>query len=240
MAWFALMVIVISIWLIRSERVDIVTGFGLLVAGFVVTLLAMGLAIIGFTAVWRHGRQGVARAGLGFAISVAILAWPAATLVRAIGLPRLNDVTTDLDAPPIFSQSRGALQARAGRVPPDLAPQVRAAQREAYPQIGPVLLDFTPQEAFDTALDALKAYGLQIIEAVPPGPRGGTGRIDAVDRTLLLRLADDVTVRVRPRMDGARIDIRSASRIGDHDLGANARRVRALAEAIAVEATQAR
>jgi uncharacterized protein (DUF1499 family) len=39
-------------------------------------------------------------------------------------------------------------------------------------------------------------------------------------------------VRVRPRADGARIDVRSASRIGKHDFGQNARRVRAYLEEI--------
>ena len=37
-----------------------------------------------------------------------------------------------------------------------------------------------------------------------------------------------MVVRVRPAPDGARIDYRSASRYGRHDLGGNAARVRAL------------
>jgi uncharacterized protein (DUF1499 family) len=68
--------------------------------------------------------------------------------------------------------------------------------------------------------------GWRIIEAVKPGGRMGLGRLEAVDRTFLLRLPDDVTVRIRPRADGTRIDVRSASRIGTHDLGANAARIR--------------
>jgi uncharacterized protein (DUF1499 family) len=61
---------------------------------------------------------------------------------------------------------------------------------------------------------------------VRPGGRLGLGRIEAIDRTFLLRIPDDITVRIRPRADGARIDVRSASRIGNHDLGENARRIR--------------
>jgi uncharacterized protein (DUF1499 family) len=53
-----------------------------------------------------------------------------------------------------------------------------------------------------------------------------------VARTFLLRLPDDVTVRVRPRADGARIDVRSVSRIGRHDLGANAARIRAFLDEV--------
>jgi uncharacterized protein (DUF1499 family) len=66
-----------------------------------------------------------------------------------------------------------------------------------------------------------------VIEAVPPGGRVGLGRIEAIDRTFLLRMPDDITVRIRPRADGARIDVRSASRLGTHDLGQNAQRIRA-------------
>ena len=69
-----------------------------------------------------------------------------------------------------------------------------------------------------------------MIEAVKPGGRFGAGRLEAVDRTVRLRLPDDVTVRIRPRADGTRIDVRSASRIGRHDLGANAARIRRFLE----------
>jgi hypothetical protein len=43
---------------------------------------------------------------------------------------------------------------------------------------------------------------------------------------------DYVVVRIRPGQDGARVDVRSASRYGRSDLGANASRVRALIEDI--------
>ena len=39
-------------------------------------------------------------------------------------------------------------------------------------------------------------------------------------------------LRIRPRADGSRVDVRSASRIGTHDLGQNARRIRAYLEEI--------
>jgi uncharacterized protein (DUF1499 family) len=60
-----------------------------------------------------------------------------------------------------------------------------------------------------------------------------------VDRTLLLRLPDDITVRIRPRADGTRIDIRSASRLGHHDFGANAARIRRFLEEVSELAIKA-
>ncbi|MGQ3284797.1 DUF1499 domain-containing protein, partial [Bosea sp. (in: a-proteobacteria)] len=62
--------------------------------------------------------------------------------------------------------------------------------------------------------------------------RSGAGRIEAVARARLLRTAEDITIRMRPRADGSRIDIRSASRIGPHDLGINAARIAAFAEEV--------
>src|SRR5262249_11973650 len=58
------------------------------------------------------------------------------------------------------------------------------------------------------------------------------GIIEAVARTPMLGFRDDVVVRIRSTIDGARIDVRSASRYGRHDLGTNAKRVRSLIEDI--------
>src|SRR6266851_2196550 len=58
------------------------------------------------------------------------------------------------------------------------------------------------------------------------------GLIEAVARTPIMGFRDDVVVRVRPAQEGARVDVRSASRYGRSDLGANASRVRALIEDI--------
>jgi len=58
------------------------------------------------------------------------------------------------------------------------------------------------------------------------------GIIEAVARTPILGFRDDVVLRIRPTVDGARIDVRSASRYGRHDLGTNAKRVRGLIDDI--------
>jgi uncharacterized protein (DUF1499 family) len=99
-------------------------------------------------------------------------------------------------------------------------------QREAYAQIAPLTLDIAPEEAFALVRKAAENLGWQVIEATPPGGRSGLGRLEAVDRSLILKLPEDITIRVRPRVDGTRIDIRSASRYGSHDLGTNAKRIR--------------
>jgi uncharacterized protein (DUF1499 family) len=117
-------------------------------------------------------------------------------------------------------------------VPPDVSPEQRRAQRQAYPKTLPIVLEVPAEMAFDIARRAALNRGWQVLESARPGGRSGAGRIEAVARTRLLRFSDDITIRVRPRVDGSRIDIRSASRLGTHDLGANAARIAAFAEEV--------
>jgi uncharacterized protein (DUF1499 family) len=69
--------------------------------------------------------------------------------------------------------------------------------------------------------------GWRIVAAVPE-----EGRIEATATTPLLRFKDDVVIRVTSRGNGSRIDMRSKSRLGKSDLGANAKRIRAYFRAL--------
>jgi uncharacterized protein (DUF1499 family) len=231
-AWYALVVSVMAVLLIRFGRVDYTAGFVTLGAGLALAILAIALAGLGFLRIWQEGRRGLASAVQGLVVALLVLAYPSWFALQAVRLPPLNDVTTDTDNPPSFSRSRAALEARGGRVPPDASPEMREAQREAYARIAPLTIDLPPEEAFDIVRKAAQNRGWQIVEAVKPGGRMGLGRVEAVDRTFLLRLPDDVTVRLRPRADGTRIDVRSASRMGTHDLGTNAARIRAFLDEV--------
>jgi uncharacterized protein (DUF1499 family) len=225
-ASFALAVTVIAVLLIRLSRVDYVAGFAALGFGLGLAFLAVLLSFLAFLRIWQEGRRGFGSAVRGLALGVAILGYPAWFALKAATLPAISDITTDTESPPAFSRSRAVLEARQQRIPPDVPPEAREAQREAYAQIAPLTLDVAPEEAFDLVRKAATNLGWQVIEAVKPGGRIGLGRLEAIDRTFLLRLPDDVTVRLRPRADGTRIDVRSASRIGNRDLGANAARIR--------------
>ena len=225
-ASFALAVTLIAVVLIRLGRVDYVSGFVALGFGLGLAVLAILFSFFAFIRIWQEGRRGLGSAVRGLALALAILAYPAWFAVKGATLPPINDISTDTENPPAFSRSRAVLDARGGRIPPDVPPSVREAQHEAYLQIAPLTLDVPPDEAFDLVRKAAANLGWDVIEAVKPGGRIGLGRLEAIDRTLLLKLPDDVTVRLRPRADGARIDVRSASRMGRHDLGTNAARIR--------------
>lgn len=130
-------------------------------------------------------------------------------------LPMINDISTDLDDPPQFLHLD---------VPP--YPDANASvQRDGYPDLAGIVLPAPPAEAFERARDAAIDLDWRIGSADAPG-EDGNARLEAVATTPLFRFRDDVVVRLRAEGDGTRIDLRSRSRIGRHDLGANARRIR--------------
>jgi uncharacterized protein (DUF1499 family) len=231
-AWFALAVTAIVVALIRFQLVELFPGFVALAAGLFLALEAAGLSFLAFVRIWREGRRGLGRAVKALLLALAILAYPGWFALKALTLPPLTDVSTDVVDPPAFSRSRAALEMRGGRIPPDVPVESRRMQREAYPQIAPLTLDIAPDQVYELVQRAAKNRGWEVIESARPGGRVGLGRLDAVHRTFLLRIPDDITVRIRPRADGARIDVRSASRIGQHDLGQNAYRIQRFLEEV--------
>ncbi|SCY90707.1 DUF1499 domain-containing protein [Microvirga guangxiensis] len=230
LAWFALIVTVLSALMIRFNRIDYQSGFIALGLGLAIAIVAVGFSLIAFIRIWQEGRRGLSSAIKGLLLAALVLGYPSYLGLKALTLPAISDVSTDTDNPPTFSRSRATLEARGGRVPPDVGPEEREMQREAYVQIAPLSLDIPPEDAFPLVVKAAENLGWQIVETVPPGGRTGIGRLEAIDRGFPLKLPDDITVRVRPRVDGTRIDIRSASRIGHHDLGTNAARIRKFLE----------
>jgi uncharacterized protein (DUF1499 family) len=75
------------------------------------------------------------------------------------------------------------------------------------------------------AHDVARELGWEIVAVDPEA-----GRVEATATTLWFGFKDDVVVRVRPGQTGATVDVRSISRVGGGDLGANAARVRAFLE----------
>lgn len=98
-----------------------------------------------------------------------------------------------------------------------------------YPQIEPLILPAVPFDmAYQAALDTVNKRGWKIVTAEPQ-----EGRIEATDTTFWFEFKDDIMIRVRPEGEqGSRIDVRSTSRVGLSDLGANAKRVKMLLDDI--------
>ncbi len=224
-ALFSLAATVVGIIIVRSGTLDIVPALATLAGALLLALTAILLAFGAGVVIWMEGVGGMREAAAAFFIGLALVAYPLYLGVKAYRLPAIYDVTTDPIDPPKF-------EAIARLRPRDANPVtytgLYAAQQQhaAYSDIEPAMTDSSPQQAYDAVLKVITKRKWHIVDSRPPGTRDG--HIEAIARTPILGFREDVVVRVRPAPDGARIDFRSASRYGRHDLGGNAARVRAL------------
>jgi hypothetical protein len=199
--------------------------------------------VCGAIGVWRTRlaahRTGAAQAWAGLIAGVLLLA-VLFLLAPAGGAPPIHDITTDIDDPPRFSAVL-RIPANQGR---DLAyphgpADTPRLQRERYPDLQPILVAGPPATALRRAVAAARELGWEIVEVreAAGGAAGAAGELgfEAVDRTRVFRFTDDVVVRVRDEGARSRVDVRSTSRVGQSDLGANAARIRALRSVLAAE-----
>ena len=198
-------------------------GFGLAVAALVFGTFAL-------SDIWRSGAVGAEAAIGGIVYASPALLLLALVAAGAILYPRLTDVSTDLVEPP-----RLAIE-RADRPVPD--ERGAELQLDAYPELIPHVYPLPPEQVFGAAKALAEERGWEIVRDSPPpamaaddlwvaGGHSGDGFLQAVAGTMAFGFPDDVTLRVRPTADGgAAVDMRSASRTGEHDLGQNARRIR--------------
>jgi hypothetical protein len=192
--------------------------------GLVSAALALTLLIIPAT---RRG-QGVR---LLFAcvigLIVAYLPWQLQQQARSV--PPIHDITTDTLDPPQFSAIL-PLRGAAPNPPGYAGEQVARLQQEAYPDLRSYRLNAGAGQAFERALAAARQMGWEIVAADPE-----TGRIEATATTFWYGFKDDIVVRIGADdagNGGSVIDVRSKSRVGRSDLGANAARIRAYLDAL--------
>lgn len=188
--------------------------------------LALLLAIIGIVQIWFTGRPGSGAALGGLLTSLALFAWPAFYIPTVNSLPPINDLSTDLHAPPPMTAL--AVLRGPGTNPVEYPGELFAEmQAVAYPDLKPFLIKRSSSEAFELVADVVRRLKYQVVAETPPGDDfDQPGYIEAVDRTLIMGFYDDVVVRVMGDSESAQIDVRSASRYGQHDLGRNAARIR--------------
>jgi len=197
-------------------------GFAMLkvdvfLAGAAMAAAALGLAVA-FTVRYRPA--------LPFAAAALLVPlFPLATILEqyhdARTLPRIHDITTDFAEPPGFDAILPLRPPGSNALTYD-DPSVAASQVAAYPDIRPIRTRYKPDRAFELAKALAVGFGWRIVREDREA-----GEIEAVDTTFWFGFKDDVSIRIRPRPEGgSQVDIRSVSRVGVSDVGANARRIR--------------
>lgn len=157
---------------------------------------------------------------LALCIALLAVAPPLILLGQAKAVPPIHDITTDVADPPAFV---ALLEAR-NQSPNGAAyggPAIAAQQQKAYPDVKPLVIAAPPAEAMQKALDAARSMGWEVRASDTD-----SGRLEATATTTWFGFKDDVVVRIRPQGTGSRVDVRSVSRVGVSDVGANAKRIR--------------
>ena len=190
-------------------------------AGYI-SLAAVIVCLVGLALwYWQVAPQEWTHALIGLVIGGAVLGVTLTWKYTLDSLPYIHDITTDTDNPPLFV---AVLPLRAGVENPAEygGPELAKQQHAAYPDLKPGSVSSPPEAAFSRALQAAKDMGWTIVDSNPQSLR-----IEATDTTCWFGFKDDIVVRLTPSPTGSRIDVRSVSRVGASDLGANARRIRA-------------
>jgi hypothetical protein len=241
-AFFSLAATILAIIVVRSGALEIVPALSTFAGGLMLAVVAILLAVCALIVIWFEGVAGTKQALAALFIGLALIAYPAYLGIKAYRLPAIYDITTDPIDPPRFD---AIARLRPRDANPITYEGLYAAEQQhaAYSDIEPDLTDSTAQEAYDAALKVITKRKWRIVDARPPqggqpaapnarvaqpAPAGREGIIEAIARTPIMGFRDDVVVRIRAASDGARIDVRSASRYGRHDFGTNASRVRNL------------
>ncbi len=230
LAIFAVVAVVVSIIIVRFGFLEmkpaLATFFGAL--GCAVLSILVGLAA--FAAIWQNGSRGMGRILLAFLIDCVVLAYPAYLAYQYRKLPPIYDITTDPIDPPKF-EALARLRTGEGTNPAVYAGLYSAErQRVAYPDIETVELEVPVDRAYEVTLRLVNRRKWLVIDERPPQPPRRIGRIEAVARTPIMGFREDVSIRVTADGEDSRVDIRSASRYFDADLGSNAARVAKLIE----------
>ena len=196
-----------------SEILSPALGFYLFLGGVLLGALSglvLAAASAFASATGRDWRGAAARAA-----AIPLLAALAVILPRALNpTPIMNDVTTDLEDSPRFAPDVAAGPGAGG-------PDFSEMQKAAYKEIGPLLLPEADPLVFEHALAV--ARGMPDWEIT--GVHEAQGTIYAVATSRLFKFKDDVVIRIRAAGKGSRLDVRSRSRLGRGDMGANAARI---------------
>jgi len=212
-----------------ARPITIIDGAVSLSPVFTAAGLSLAGAIVAF--ILRAGKLGIfAMAAALFAGSAGMVPMKMRELVQ--NNPFIHEITTDFIDPPAIiaaanlSRKNPAEYKGEERVR-NSEQTVAEAQREAFPGIEPKFVVGTVDENAEIVRRVIEAMDMEILSNAPTDDGW---LIEATYTSRWFGFIDDFVVRLRQEGAMTRIDVRSKSRVGGSDLGANARRVQEFIE----------
>ncbi len=200
-------------------------GLGLMLASGATLLAVIGVVggLFGWFVARRKNLPTDRRLSmLGMILSGLIVAVMGMQANTAFTVPQIHNISTDLNDPPAFNVIVGLRGEESNPLEYDVA-KLAPVQGPAYPFVKPLVTGLDRDAAFARSVEVLEGMGLEIVAA-----DADARVVEATFTSFWFGFKDDVVVRIRPVAnggDGSVVDLRSVSRVGQSDLGANARRI---------------
>jgi hypothetical protein len=223
-ALLAIVIFVAGMLLAQREIISPRVGMLMFALGGIIGFVAVGLSI---TILFVNQAYPVAMIGLvGFLPFITVVG----ALADGLRFPMINDVTTDLEDVPAFIHAQ-TLPANEGR---DMAYPEGFAEQVAqwYPELESRVFNVPFDQMFQRVIRYIEAPDNRM-EVTYRDPDQGI--IEGVATTRMFRFKDDFIVRLEKDGDRTRVDMRSKSRDGKSDLGANAKRIKRFLDSLPEE-----
>ena len=185
------------------------------------------ISIITVIALKNKNPVGAKAAKTAIIISLFPLIGIGMQVKTAKSLPEMHNISTDVNDPPAFDKIVALRSSDDNSLSYNKA-ELADLQQKAYPSVKTLISEISFEDSFHRAVEVAQELNWEIVNQDPV-----TGIIEATQTTLLWGFKDDIVIRVRAgtSSDLTSIDLRSVSRVGRSDLGANAKRISAFLEA---------
>ncbi|MFA6243805.1 MAG: DUF1499 domain-containing protein [Candidatus Hydrogenedentales bacterium] len=212
-----LLVLLAGVLLAHTGVLSPLGGFGIFALSVPLGIVLAVIMVIGRSKGWVHA------GAVPTTLCMMPLVFVAAGAAPGLKLPRINDIVTDTANPPRFVRA-AELPENHGRdmeFPASFAAEIQ----RGYPDLKPIRVGLHSgdvRQVFDAAHEVAKGWEGWTITLADPEQ----GIVEGYAVTYLFRFRDDFVIQVRQEGDEAIVNMRSKSRDGKGDLGANARRIR--------------
>ncbi|MCF6321985.1 MAG: DUF1499 domain-containing protein [Rhizobiaceae bacterium] len=250
LAIFAVPYFLLTIFMHRWDYITTNQTMGLLAFGFILLIISILFALYAIVQLWSDGVKGGQAMIVGIFLSFTMLAPYFIYAGLAMKYPALNDISTNLDELPQYGEKTRSLR-NARNVPQTNSIEEPYGDDEisailtTYPKINPRRYPAGPERVLEAvrSIIADRSWAITEIRGLPtvaeeneePIKQDNADEVaqlesahlddilvDAVTSSLIFAFRNDIVIKIVSEEENTLVEMRSASRWGEHDFGSNA------------------
>jgi uncharacterized protein (DUF1499 family) len=209
--------IALMVSLVLAHKTNVL-GFKPAFGGFVLALfLSVLIILISLAFGIFQGRF------MAFVPALVCASVPVLAIIAMVGpglrAPKIHDISTRFEPPLEFDKAKSLRSPGENSLEPASATVINMQQTH-YPGVKPLIIRSSLDRAYTKALSVAGAMSWEVVDEQAPN------RFEAVAETKLFGFKDDIVLEFAELGEGeVSVNMRSVSRVGISDLGANARRI---------------